>query len=198
MERSSGGLPVRKSSRNLDAKGKEDNHEANMPRSVDWRLDLARRVCIAHERRRPGANWASNGEPDEDCRRGFSPSPSRYEASPGDALREWACPGGRRPKDRAGNREHRTMARKAIRAGSTPGFLPREWPRPGARQAKPNEIGLGKLSFSGIAVQLLKAENPLQLLNPAAPAQYGSGMDNLDQFSFSGTGPLLKIFSIAF
>ncbi len=64
--------------------------------------------------------------------------------------------------------------------------------------AKPNETGLGKLSFSGIAVQLLKAENPLQLLNPAAPAQYGSGMDNLDQVSFSGTGPLLKIFSIAF
>jgi len=63
---------------------------------------------------------------------------------------------------------------------------------------KPNEIVAGKLTYSGIVVQAIKAKNPLQLLNPAAPARYGSGQDNVANYPFSGTGPLLKLFSIDF
>jgi hypothetical protein len=66
------------------------------------------------------------------------------------------------------------------------------------RPAKPNEFEVGKLTYSGIAVQAIKAKNPLQLINPAAPARYGSGQDNLVRFTFSGTGPMLKLFSIDF
>jgi hypothetical protein len=44
---------------------------------------------------------------------------------------------------------------------------------------KPNEIVRGNLTYSGIAVQLFKTDNLLQLFNPAAPAKYGSGEDNV-------------------
>jgi hypothetical protein len=64
--------------------------------------------------------------------------------------------------------------------------------------AKPNEIVVGKLIYSGVAVQAIKAKNPLQLLNPAAPARYGSGRDNVVSFPFGGAGPMLKLFSIDF
>jgi hypothetical protein len=66
------------------------------------------------------------------------------------------------------------------------------------REPKPNEIFSGRLTYSGMAVQIVKARNPLELLNPAAPAQYGSGVDNLVLYPFSGTGPMLKLFSIGF
>ncbi len=64
--------------------------------------------------------------------------------------------------------------------------------------AKANEIKVGKVTCSGIAVQAIKSKNPLQLLNPAAPAQYGSGRDNVLRFPLLGRGPLLKVFSIDF
>ncbi|MGA2660817.1 MAG: hypothetical protein ABSH34_25310 [Verrucomicrobiota bacterium] len=63
---------------------------------------------------------------------------------------------------------------------------------------KPNEMVVGKLTFSGVAVQAIKAKNPLQLLNPAAPARYGSGQANVVSFPFLGPGPRLKFFSIDF
>ncbi len=69
---------------------------------------------------------------------------------------------------------------------------------PWFRPAKPNELTAGKLTYSGVIVQAIKAKNPLQLINPAAPASYGSGQDNVVNFSFSGTGPMIKIFSIDF
>jgi hypothetical protein len=61
---------------------------------------------------------------------------------------------------------------------------------------KANEINFGPRVISGIAVQVVKAKNPLQLLSPAAPPEYGSGVDNIS--SLSGTGPLLKVLSISF
>ena len=72
--------------------------------------------------------------------------------------------------------------------------------RPGSvlGEAKPNEIVVGRLTYSGMAVQAAKARNPLELLNPWAPPQYGSGMDNLVRYNASGTGPMLKLFSIDF
>src|SRR5690242_12697619 len=47
----------------------------------------------------------------------------------------------------------------------------------GAPTLKPNEIRAGPVTFSGIFVQLTKADDPLQLVNPWAPAEYGSTED---------------------
>lgn len=47
------------------------------------------------------------------------------------------------------------------------------------RAEKPNEIITEKAVYSGIAVQVLKTDNLVQLINPFAPAEYGSGADNL-------------------
>ena len=47
------------------------------------------------------------------------------------------------------------------------------------RIEKPNQITRQKRTYSGIAVQVVKARNPLQLINPFAPAEYGSGEQNL-------------------
>jgi hypothetical protein len=66
------------------------------------------------------------------------------------------------------------------------------------KEPKTNEVTLGRHTYSGIGVQIIKAKNPLQLLNPAAPAQYGSAWDNLDQFRVSDSGPMLKLFSFSF
>lgn len=74
-------------------------------------------------------------------------------------------------------------------------FLPAfEWELP-----KANEITIGKVTCSGVAVQALKArKHPLQLLNPAAPAESGSGHDNVVKSPFLGGASLLKVFSIDF
>jgi hypothetical protein len=81
------------------------------------------------------------------------------------------------------------------------------WPHPlflgGAselmfNEPKANEVAWGGHSYSGIVVQVIKAERPLQLLNPAAPSRYGSGWDNLEWFPASRGGPRLKLFSIDF
>src|ERR1035438_9294386 len=66
------------------------------------------------------------------------------------------------------------------------------------RVAKPNEIIHGDVVYSGIAVQLVKAPNPLQLFNPAAPPQYGSSLDNLVRDPTTGHAFGLKILSIRF
>jgi hypothetical protein len=67
-----------------------------------------------------------------------------------------------------------------------------------AGAAKPNEILKGNVAYSGVAVQLLKAPNPLQLFNPAAPPQYGSAQDNLVRDPTTGRAFGLKIFSLRF
>ena len=63
---------------------------------------------------------------------------------------------------------------------------------------KPNEMKGKRLTFSGIAVQAVKAQNPLQLLNPIAPEAYGSGHDNVTRDPATGNVNGLKIFSIKF
>jgi hypothetical protein len=67
-----------------------------------------------------------------------------------------------------------------------------------AMEAKPNEIVSGHTTYSGIAVELLKTRNPLQLVNPAAPAKYGSPEDNVLRDPISGRVSGWKIFSIGF
>ena len=76
--------------------------------------------------------------------------------------------------------------------------LPAPPPSGVLRPERPNEINRGNVAYSGLAVQLAKARNPLQLFNPAAPAQYGSAMDNLDRDPTSARAFGLKIFSIRF
>ena len=67
-----------------------------------------------------------------------------------------------------------------------------------SKGAKPNEIVKGKITYSGIAVQLLTTDNPLQLVNPTAPAGYGSPEDNVIRDPVKGTVSGWKIFSIRF
>jgi hypothetical protein len=43
---------------------------------------------------------------------------------------------------------------------------------------KPNELRLGKVTLSGSLVEVVKVPNPLQLLNPWAPREYGETLDN--------------------
>ena len=66
------------------------------------------------------------------------------------------------------------------------------------REAKANEIVHGNVTYSGIAVQIAKAHNPVQLVNPAAPPQYGSAFDNLDRDLTTGHAFGLKLFSLRF
>ena len=53
----------------------------------------------------------------------------------------------------------------------------RETP-PVIKELKPNEIEAGNLTYSGILVEAVKVDNPLQLINPAAPK--GSRRTRLD------------------
>jgi hypothetical protein len=39
-------------------------------------------------------------------------------------------------------------------------------------------LGLN-VSYSGVLPMLARTDNPLQLINPAAPARYGNGFDNV-------------------
>lgn len=66
------------------------------------------------------------------------------------------------------------------------------------KQEDRNQIRGKKASYSGIAAQLVKAGNPAQLINPAAPPEYGSGEDNLVRDPMTGRARGLKIFSVQF
>ena len=67
--------------------------------------------------------------------------------------------------------------------------------------AKLNEVVKGSVTYSGIAVQVIKTDNLLQLFNPAAPAKYGSGEDNVLGDSITRSSARVsgwKLFSIRF
>jgi len=63
---------------------------------------------------------------------------------------------------------------------------------------KPNEIQCGRVTYSGVAVQVVKTREPWQLINPFAPAEYGSGRQNLDHDIVTGKPTAFKLFSISF
>jgi hypothetical protein len=65
-------------------------------------------------------------------------------------------------------------------------------------EAKLNELQKGHVTYSGLAVELARLTNPLQLFNPAAPAKYGSPGDNVLPDPYNGRNLGWKIFSIAF
>ena len=77
------------------------------------------------------------------------------------------------------------------------------WPLPeameGAGSARYEWVGK-HFTISGIAVRLLKGGHPLQLVNPAAPEDYGSGFEYLDPGSSprAGRDPGWKLLSIEF
>ena len=63
---------------------------------------------------------------------------------------------------------------------------------------KPNAIVKGKVAYSGIAVSAVKADNPVQLINPFAPARYGAALDNALSDPATGRARAWKVFSIQF
>jgi hypothetical protein len=64
-------------------------------------------------------------------------------------------------------------------------------------ELKPNELPAGRFIISGITVEAVKQRNPLQLINPLAPAHYGSSDDNIVRDPTAHrTG--LKIFALRF
>jgi hypothetical protein len=75
---------------------------------------------------------------------------------------------------------------------------------PVIQTSKPNQIVAGRLIYEGIAVEAIKTHTLLQLINPAAPPEYGSPADNIvveprTVMSDLTTGRIgLKFFSIRF
>jgi len=62
----------------------------------------------------------------------------------------------------------------------------------------PNGKSLGRLKVDGILVQLLKADYPLQLINPAAPQRYGSAEDSVVRDLTSSKASGLKFLELRF
>jgi hypothetical protein len=65
-------------------------------------------------------------------------------------------------------------------------------------EGKLNEYVKGRVTYSGLAVEVAKLSNPLQLLNPAAPAKYGSPSDNVMPDPYNGRNLGWKILSLSF
>ncbi len=61
-----------------------------------------------------------------------------------------------------------------------------------------NKIVGRRAAYSGIVVQAIKADNPLQLVNPAAPEEYGNGEASVTREPKTGRVNGLRIFSIEF
>ena len=69
---------------------------------------------------------------------------------------------------------------------------------PSSNQVKPNEIVKGTITYSGIVVEALKTDNLVQLINPLAPAKYGSAEDNTIYDLSTGKARAWKLFAIRF
>jgi hypothetical protein len=67
-----------------------------------------------------------------------------------------------------------------------------------SKESTLSEILAGGLSYSGIAVEVVKTDNLLQLFNPLAPAKYGSVESNTLRDLDTGRASGLKLFSIDF
>ncbi|SPE55661.1 exported hypothetical protein [Verrucomicrobia bacterium] len=67
-----------------------------------------------------------------------------------------------------------------------------------SREWRPNQIIAGKVSYDGIIVEMIKTDNLLELINPAAPEQYGSSEDNVVHDPITRRFSGWKIFSISF
>jgi hypothetical protein len=65
-------------------------------------------------------------------------------------------------------------------------------------QPKPNEMILGKVKASGIAIEGAKTKRPLQLINPFSAPTNSSPEDNVVRDPFNGKVNGLKVFAIHF
>ena len=65
-------------------------------------------------------------------------------------------------------------------------------------EPKPNQITAGNFTYDGIAVELTKVDNPLQLINPGAGPEYGKAEDNLVRDPITGRVSGLKLLSLEF
>ena len=63
---------------------------------------------------------------------------------------------------------------------------------------KPNELRLGKVTLSGSVVEAVKMPNPVQLVNPWAPREYGESQDNAAFNVINNQVTGWKLFSIEF
>ncbi|HEY1170076.1 MAG TPA: hypothetical protein VGH19_01795 [Verrucomicrobiae bacterium] len=61
----------------------------------------------------------------------------------------------------------------------------------------PNEIKTEKGVYSGVLPQAAKMDNPLQLVNPAAPKEYGEAKDNTVFDPRTGQAQGIKLFSFS-
>ncbi|NGO39491.1 hypothetical protein G4L39_08795 [Limisphaera ngatamarikiensis] len=66
------------------------------------------------------------------------------------------------------------------------------------RPRPPNELTVGRRTYSGILVQALRSANPLELLNPWAPESAGSGEQNLVRDPATGKPAGLKLIALTF
>ena len=66
------------------------------------------------------------------------------------------------------------------------------------RKDSPGQIQGKRVIYSGMVVRLFKTDRPLQLFNPAAPAQYYSGPDNVARDPVTKKACGFKLFSIGF
>ena len=64
--------------------------------------------------------------------------------------------------------------------------------------AKPNQVSTKKVTYSGIVVQLVKSDKPLQMINPAAPAEYGPAEQNVVRNPVNGRVMGWKFLSLQF
>ena len=68
----------------------------------------------------------------------------------------------------------------------------------GVGEPAPNEILHGRTELDGIFVQAVKTDNPLELINPAAPERYGSAEENILRNPASGKVSGLKFLELRF
>jgi hypothetical protein len=67
-----------------------------------------------------------------------------------------------------------------------------------AKPAKPNEIAGHKVVYSGVAVQIVKTKQPLELINIFAPVENGTQDGNMQRDVITGKPTGFKFFSISF
>ncbi len=65
-------------------------------------------------------------------------------------------------------------------------------------ETKLNEVKIGRVVFSGIAVTLVRSNEPWQLLNPLAPPRYGTFEDSVSRDLITGRVRGIRILSLEF
>jgi hypothetical protein len=63
---------------------------------------------------------------------------------------------------------------------------------------RPNQFTLNNTTYEGIAVQLFRTDNPLELFNPFAGPGYGRAEANVSIDPVSGKAAGLKLFALRF